>query len=79
MIDSTGIKVLGEGEWSTCKHGASRPRQWRKVHLGIDAETLEVRAIEVTGSRIGDGPMLPELLAQIPAEEAIGFVTADGA
>ena len=46
LIDSTGIKVMGEGEWSTRKHGASRPRQWCKVPLGIDAETLEVRAIE---------------------------------
>jgi len=79
LIDSTGIKAAGEGEWSTRKHGASRPRSWRKVHLGIDAETLEVRAIEVTGSRVGDGPMLSELLAQIPPEEAIGLVTADGA
>ncbi len=79
LIDSTGIKALGESEWSTRKHGASRPRSWRKVHLGIDANTLEVRAIEVTGSRVGDGPMLPELLAQIPPEEAIGQVTADGA
>ena len=78
LIDSTGIKAAGEGEWSTRKHGASRPRQWRKVHLGIDANTLEVRAIEITGSRIGDGPMLSELLAQIPAEEPIGLVTADG-
>jgi len=79
LIDSTGIKAAGEGEWSTRKHGASQPRSWRKVHLGIDAETLEVRAIEVTGSRIGDGPMLPELLAQIPPDQAIGLVTADGA
>jgi hypothetical protein len=79
LIDSTGIKAAGEGEWLTRKHGSSRPRQWRKVHLGIDADTMEVRAIEVTGSRIGDGPMLPELLAQIPAEELIGKVTADGA
>ena len=40
---------------------------------------MEVRAIEITGSQIGDGPMLPKLLAQIPPEEAIGLVTADGA
>jgi len=46
LIDSTGIKAAGEGEWWTRKHGASRPRQWRKVHLGIDANTMEVRAIE---------------------------------
>lgn len=79
LIDSTGIKAAGEGEWSTRKHGACRPRSWRKVHLGIDADTLEVRAIEITGSRVGDGPMLPELLAQIPPDQAIGQVTADGA
>ncbi len=79
LIDSTGIKALGEGDWSTRKRGASRPRYWRKVHLGIDADTLAVRAIEVSGSRVGDAPMLPELLAQIPPEESIGKVTADGA
>jgi len=58
---------MGEGEWSTRKHGASRPRSWRKVHPGRDAETLEVRAIEITGSRIGDGPMLCEPRAADPA------------
>ena len=79
LIDSTGIKAMGEGEWSCRKHGASRPRQWCKLHLGMDAETWEVRAIEVTGSRVGDGPMLPKLLEQIPPHEAIGTVTADGA
>ena len=79
LVDSTGIKAMGEGEWSARKHGASRPRQWAKVHLGINAETLEIRAIEVTGSRVGDGPMLPKLLEQIPPIEAIGTVTADGA
>lgn len=41
--------------------------------------TLEVRAVEITGSNIGDAPMLPELLHQIPADEQIGSVTADGA
>jgi IS5 family transposase len=79
LVDSTGIKAMGEGEWSCRKHGASRPRQWAKVHLGIDAETLEIRAIEATGSRVGDAPMLPKLLEQIPPEEPIGTVTADGA
>jgi hypothetical protein len=79
LIDSTGIKAMGEGEWSTRKHGASRLRQWCKVHLGIDAETLEVRALEVTGNRVGDGPMLPKLLKQIPADEILNTVTADGA
>ena len=79
LIDSTGIKAMGEGEWTTRRHGASRPRQCCNVHLGLDAETLEIRAIEVTGSLVGDGPTLPRLLEQIPSEEPIGTVTADGA
>jgi len=40
--------MTGEGEWKTRKHGAFFRRQWRKVHLGIDAEMLDIRAIEVT-------------------------------
>ena len=79
LADSTGIKFLGEGEWKTKKHGAEYRRQWRKVHLGIDAETLQIRAIEVTDNRQGDAQMLPSLLTQIPAEEPIGCVSGDGA
>lgn len=79
LIDSTGVKAEGDGEWSAKKHGPSKPRDWRKVHLGIDAETLEIRAIEITGSRVGDAPMLPDLLNQIPDDQPLGIVTADGA
>lgn len=79
LIDSTGIKMMGEGEWKTRKHGASYRRQWRKVHLGIDAETLDIRAIEVTTNAIGDAPTLPGLLAQIPEDEQIVSVGGDGA
>ena len=79
LIDSTGIKSEGEGEWNARKHGGPKRRIWRKIHIGIDEETLEVRAVEITGSNIGDAPMLPELLDQIPADEQIGSVTADGA
>jgi hypothetical protein len=79
LVDSTGIKMLGEGEWKTKKHGAEYRRQWRKVHLGIDAQTLEIRAVEVTDNHVGDAPMLPELLGQIPAEEAVLPVSGDGA
>jgi hypothetical protein len=61
LVDSTGIKFLGEGEWKRKKHGAECRRDWRKVHLGIDAQTLEIRAIEVTSNAIGDAPILPEL------------------
>ena len=79
LIDSTGIKSEGEGEWNARKHGGPKRRIWRKIHIGIDEETLEVRAVEVTTSNIGDAPMLPELLNQIPADQTIGSVTADGA
>ena len=79
LIDSTGIKAEGEGEWHARKHGGSKRRLWRKIHLGVDEQTLEIRAIEITGSQIGDAPMLPELLDQIPPDVEIGSVTADGA
>lgn len=79
LIDSTGIKAEGEGEWNARKHGGSKRRIWRKIHIGIDEETLEVRAVEVTSSNIGDAPMLPELLNQIPPDQDIELVTADGA
>jgi len=79
LVDSTGIKMLGEGEWKTKKHGADYRRQWRKVDLGIDAATLEIRAIEVTDNATGDAPILPCLLDQIPAEEMIASFSGDGA
>ena len=91
LIDSTVIKVEGEGEWNARKHGGSKRRIWRKIHIGIDEETLELRAVEgslvnaagpkepVDGSNIGDAPVLPDLLNQIPPSQNIGSVTADGA
>jgi hypothetical protein len=79
LVDSTGVKMLGEGEWKTKKHGAEYRRQWRKVHLGIDAETLEIRAIEVTSNRVGDAQVLPDMLNQIPCDERIDSVSGDGA
>lgn len=79
LVDSTGIKFLGEGECKRNKHGADYRRQWRKVHLAIDAHTLDIRAIEVTDNATGDARMLPELLSQIPAHEPIASVGGDGA
>ncbi len=79
LIDSTGIKVEGEGEWNARKHGGSKRRIWRKVHLGIDEKTLEIRAVEFTSSNICDAPILPELLDQIPPDQEIDSVTVDGA
>ena len=66
LIDSTGIKVEGEDEWHTRKHGGPKRRLWRRIPLWIDEQILEVRAVEITGSHIGNAPMLPEFLDQIP-------------
>jgi hypothetical protein len=79
LIDSTGIKAQGDGEWNARKYGGPKRHLWRKIHIGIDEQTLEVRAIEVTGSNVGDAPILPDLLNQITPDQEIGSVTADGA
>ena len=79
LVDSTGIKFLGDGEWQARKHGVQGRRQWRKVHLALDTATSDIRAVEFTPSSDGDSPVLPELLDQIPEGEEIGTVTADGA
>lgn len=75
-IDSTGIKVEGEGEWNARKHGGTKRRVWRKIHIAIDERTPEIRAAGFTTSDVGDAPVLPELLNQIPADQEIASVTA---
>jgi hypothetical protein len=79
LVDRTSVKMLGKGEWKAKKHGAHYRRQWRKVHLRIDASTLENRAMKMTDNSIADPPALPALLIQIPAEERIASVSGDGA
>lgn len=79
LIDSTGVKLRGDGEWLTRKHGPSRRRQWRKVHIAMDAETGDRCMAEFTSSRHGDGPLPPDVLAQVPEDEEIATVTPDGA
>ena len=79
LVDSTGVKMRGDGEWQVRRHGPGRRRQWRKVHLAMDTATGDIRGVEFTFSQRGDSPVLPDLLAQIPADQPIGTVTADGA
>jgi hypothetical protein len=79
LVDSTGIEALGEGDWHACRHGGTRRRVWRKVHLAVDESTLEGRAVEVTDSDIGDAPMLPGLASRIPEGGPTASATADGA
>ena len=79
LVDSTGIKFLGEGEWKCKKHGAERRRQWRKLHIGIDAQTLQIRTICVTSNEVTDATVVADLLEQVPRNEAVLSLTGDGA
>jgi len=77
VVDSTGVKLYGEGEWKVRQHGASKRRTWRKVHLGVDVDSQEIIAVEVTTNDVGDCEVLPALLEQI--DDEIAAVGADGA
>jgi transposase len=77
LVDSSGIKVLGEGEWKVKVHGKGRPRKWIKLHLAIDAKTQEIVAELTTDATTGDPTAFPPLLAQI--NRGVKEVIADGA
>jgi Transposase DDE domain len=77
VVDSTGIKVFGEGEWKVRQHGYTYRRTWRKLHLGVDEASGEVVAAVVTTSNYNESEILPALLDQIEAE--IEQVSGDGA
>lgn len=80
VIDSTGLKVYGEGEWKVRKHGKDRRRVWKKLHLSVDEATGEVLAVEMTGGDAADGPLLPQLVAESQAAGGeVGQASADGA
>ena len=79
LVDSTGLKFLGEGEWKCKKHGSEYHRQWRKLHIAIDAETLQIRAVQLTTNNVSDSQVLEDLLSQIPLDEQIDSVYTDGA
>jgi hypothetical protein len=76
VVDSTGLKLYGEGEWKVRQHGWSCHRRWLKVHLAIDEATRELRGVAVSTNDVADGEVLPTLLA---AEAApLRQVTGDG-
>jgi hypothetical protein len=78
VIDATGLKVYGEGEWQVRQHGVGKRRTWRKLHLGVDAESQESIAAELTAAFVGDAKVLPGLLDQLDPHEPIDSVSADG-
>jgi hypothetical protein len=77
VIDSSGFKVYGEGEWKVRLHGWSKRRTWRKLHLAVDEATGEIVAAVASEAGVSDDDALPDLLAQVPGE--VGQVSADGA
>ena len=76
VVDATGVKVYGEGEWKVRRYGWSKRRTWRKLHLGADEATGELVAAAVSTNACGDGQALPALLAQVEGD--IVQVTGDG-
>ena len=77
LIDSTGLKVFGAGEWLQEKHGVKARRTWKRLHLAVDADTGMIMASTLTGNDVGDPSQVAPLLDQI--EATIASVTADGA
>ena len=71
--------MMGEGEWKRKKLGAEYRRQLRKLHIGVDAQTLEIRAIELTFNSVADAPLLHSQLGQIDPLEALLSVSGDAA
>jgi transposase len=77
LIDSTGLQVYGAGQWLEAKHGAKSRRQWRKLHLAVDAASGMIVAQTLTDQDTDDPSQVGPLLDQI--DDPISQVTADGA
>jgi IS5 family transposase len=76
VVDSTGVKVFGEGEWKVRQHGYTKRRTWRKLHLGANEMSGEIVAAVVTTNNVADSQVLEDLLQQV--EEEIEQVSGDG-
>src|ERR687890_153476 len=77
LVDSTGLKLCGAGEWLLEKHGTRVRRSWRKLHLGVDAETGRIVASALTSKEADDAAQTGTLLDQIT--DPVASVTGDGA
>jgi IS5 family transposase len=76
MLDATGIKVSGEGEWKVKIHGKTKRRKWIKVHIAVDAKTQEILQLEITDGHTADCSIGPKLISKCPA--AAKLYLADG-
>jgi hypothetical protein len=77
LVDSTGLKLCGPGEWLVEKHGTKARRSWRKLHLGRDADTGQIVAATLTPNDADDGSQVGPLLDQVDGQ--IASFTGDGA
>jgi hypothetical protein len=77
LVDSTGLKLCGPGEWLVEKHAARARRCWRKLHIGVDADTGQIIAAELTSKDVDDGSQVGPLLEQIAGP--VASFTGDGA
>ena len=77
VFDASGLKVFGEGEWKVRTHGQAYRRTWRKLHLGIDADSHQLVVALLTDKEVVDPRVLPRLLKQV--EAPVERVYADGA
>jgi hypothetical protein len=77
LVDSTGLRLCGPGEWLVEKQGSHRRRAWRKLHLGTDANTGQIVAAELTTHDIDDGSQVGPLLEQVA--RPVASFTGDGA
>jgi Transposase DDE domain len=77
LVDSTGLRLCGPGEWLTEKHGTKRRRAWRVLHLATDADTGRIVASVLTDKDADDGSQVGTLLDQV--DGPVASVTGDGA
>ena len=77
LVDSTGLRLCGPGEWLVEKHGSRTRRSWRKLHIGVDADTGRIVASKLTTNDVDDGSQVGHLLDQIGSP--VASLTADGA
>jgi hypothetical protein len=77
VMDSTGLKIYGEGEWKVRMHGVSKRRTWRKLHVGVNPDDGEIQAALLTENRVSDDQAVAALLTQIP--QPLRAFAADGA
>ncbi len=71
MLDATGVKIFGEGEWKVKIHGKSKRRKWIKIHIAVDAKTQEIIHLEMTEGKVADCEIGPKLIANCPASAKV--------